>query len=598
MISPSVNRFFTNTNNTTNLICTEILTITHETANLVHVPNSINIKIGGKAGEGIKVTGLILSKSLARLGFSLFTYDEYPSLIRGGHNTYQVYASSNEIHSQHKLLNILIAFDEETFKVHQKELKKDAWVLFDTDIFKLKDSASLNLLPVPWTRLAEKSSGSSVSANMVALGSVFALMSLPNRILKTVTKDVFAGKGSAVCYNNIQAIKAGASFINKPGIELILPTSKSKQIVLSGNEAVGLGAIASGLKYFASYPMTPTTPILHFLADNAERYNIIVNHAENEIAAINTLIGASTAGVRAMTATSGGGFSLMVEGLGMAGIAEVPMVIVLGMRPGPATGMPTWTGQGDLKFVIHASQDEFPRIVLTPGDSFEAFELTKKAFILAEKYQMPVIILIDKYLGESQKSGSIFPARHKNKRFGFITKASRKYNRYALTESGVSPRPHLGQEGGAGVVANSYEHGVNSLGSEEETDRISQTEKRLKKMESVQDDFWELPIFGPKSAQINLVGFGSTLGPAREALKQLPDTNYLHFNYVWPFPSSAKNILKKAKKLVCLEGNAQGQLQGLISEFGGIKISQSLRKFNGRPFYPEEIADFVKKIKR
>lgn len=558
------------------------------------MPNYINIKIGGQAGEGIKVTGLILSKSLSRLGFSIFAYDEYPSLIRGGHNSYQVYASFEQVYSQHKLLDLLIAFDQETLKLHQKELKKGALVMFDPDIFQPEDSASFNLLPIPWTRLAEESSGSSVSANMAALGSAFTLMGLPIKTLKSVTNDVFTGKGSAVCHNNIQAVKAGASFIGKPGINLTVPTSKSKQIVISGNEAVGLGAIASGLKYFASYPMTPTTSILHFLAETAENFNIVVNHAENEIAAINTLIGASAAGIRAMTATSGGGFSLMVEGLGMTGIAEVPAVIVLGMRPGPATGMPTWTGQGDLKFAIHASQDEFPRIVLTPGDPFETFELTKKAFVLAEKYQLPVIILIDKYLGESQKSGPIFSAKHKNKRFGFTTKVNREYNRYALTQSGVSPRPYLGQKGGAGIIANSYEHSVDGLGSEDGIDRALQTQKRFKKMGSARADLWELPIFGPKSAQVSLVGFGSTLGPALEALKQLPHTNYLHFNYVWPFPPSAVNILKKAKKLICLEGNNQGQLQSLILEFSGVNIKNFLRKFDGRPFYPEEIVEFVK----
>ncbi|MDO8498220.1 MAG: 2-oxoacid:acceptor oxidoreductase subunit alpha [bacterium] len=561
--------------------------------------DSINIKIGGKAGEGIKTTGLILAKALSRLGFSLFAYDEYPSLIKGGHNTYQIYFGGEEVSSQHQKLDFLIAFDEQTLTLHQEELKSGAKVLFDPESFEAPKMEEVELLPIPWKKIALENAGSAQAFNMVALGAVVALLGLSANSLYEVITDVFGSKGEKVGQTNRKAAEDGASLVRENlnnFIQAVDLPLKASQIVVSGNEAIGAASIASGMKYFAAYPMTPVSSLFHFLADNAASYNFVSHHVESEVAAINTLIGASVAGVRAMTATSGGGFSLMVEGLGMTGVAEIPAVVVLGMRPGPATGMPTWTGQGDLRFALHASQDEFPRVVLAPGNPWEAFELTKKAFLLAEKYQLPVTILTDKYLCDSCKSGPFFPSDHQNKRFGFASELNGSFQRYALTSSGVSPRPVLGQKGGASLT-NSYEHDETGLGSEESLDREKQMGKRLKKLVSLQEDLWELPLFGPPEAVTTLVGFGSTLGPVLEALKELPDTNYLHFNYLWPFPVSAQKHLEKAKSLVCLEGNAQGQLEGLIREQTGIKTDYALRKYNGRPFYPEEIVESVKNLK-
>ena len=561
---------------------------------------SVNIKIGGAAGEGIKTTGLILSKSLSRLGFSIFAYDEYPSLIRGGHNTYQVYAAHERVHSQYRLIDILVAYDLPTVTLHQNELKDSSLIILDTTKTSTPPVSKGKLLPIPLTALAQKAGGSPIMANMVSLGATLSLCGLPTTSLLDIISQVFADKGEEIILANQKAVQAGADYVKNnfadTNLNIDLPANKKEQIVILGNEAISVGALAAGMKYFASYPMTPTSNILHFLAEQAENYNLVVNHVENEIAAINTVIGASAAGVRAMTATSGGGFSLMVEGLGMGGMAEVPMVIVLGTRPGPSTGMPTWTGQGDLRFAIHAAQDEFPRVVLTPGDAFETFDLTKKAFILAEKYQMPVILLVDKYLCESHKSGSPFPSVHQNERYGFAQNLDQTYLRYRITEDGVSPRPLLGESGGASVMANSYEHGEDSLVTEEAGKRQKMQEKRLRKLESVTKDLGELPVFGKASATTTLVGFGSTYGPAQEALKELPEVNYLHFNYVWPFPvEQVTQVLEKAQRIVCLEGNKLGQLQGLIREQTGIEIKECLRKYDGRPFYPEEIASFMKK---
>lgn len=566
------------------------------------MPTAVNIKIGGQAGEGIKTTGLILSKCFSRLGFSIFGYDEYPSLIRGGHNTYQLYAAHEATHSQRRQVNILIALNKETIDLHQEELSADSLVLYDPNKVKIDQFKSGKPVAIPCAQVAKEAGGSEIMANMVSLGAVLHLCHLPLSSLGEIITEVFADKGQAVVDSNQKAAQAGADYIEKNypdlGLKLALP-EKKPQIVVLGNEAIGTGAIASGLKYFAAYPMTPTSTILHFLAEHALEFNLVVNHVENEIAAINTAIGASSAGLRCMVSTSGGGFSLMVEGLGMTGIAEVPLVVVLGTRPGPATGMPTWSGQGDLRFAIHASQDEFPRVVLTPGDPFEAYDLTLKAFGLAEKFQLPVVILVDKVVCESHKSGAPFSAIANNNRLGFVSQIEAGYQRYALTTDGVSPRPFIGQSGGASVVANSYEHGPDSLVTEDASDRQAMQEKRLKKLTTLKSDLWPLPLYGQAKAKKVLVGFGSTLGPALEVLKELPEFSYLHFNYVWPFPTEqVRAMLEKAEELVCIEGNALGQLQGTIYEQTGIEIKKSFHKYDGRPFYPEEIVAFVRKQKQ
>lgn len=558
---------------------------------------SLNIKIGGQAGEGIKTTGLILSKVFARLGFHIFSYDEYPSLIRGGHNSYQMIADYQPVYSQRGKIDFLIALDKASTRLHQHELKKDGKILYDPDEFKIDQSAQ-GLIAVPWNHLATQTGGSKIMSNMVSLGAILSLSGLPLEPLFELIEQVFAKKGPNIINNNKKAAQAGFDYLKtnfpQENMAIDLPDRKELIVVL-GNEAIASSAIASGMKYFAAYPMTPTSNILHFLAEHAQEYKLVVNHTENEIAAINTSLGASVSGVRAMTATSGGGFCLMAEGLGMAGMAEIPLVVVLGTRPGPSSGMPTWTGQGDLRFALHASHDEFPKVVLTPGDGFEAFNLTRSAFELAEQFQLPIILLVDKVICESHYSGPPFAKENNNHRTGFLKKIDDIYLRYQVTDSGVSKRPKPGQKGSASLIANSYEHGQDGLVTENPQERKEQMDKRLRKLDSLGSSLWELPIYGDPNAPLTLLGFGSTAGPVREALKELAHVNYLHFNYVWPFPEKqVKKVLSQAEKVVCIEGNATGQLASLIAQQTGFFTKNSLRKYDGRPFYPEEIVEFIK----
>ena len=337
---------------------------------------------------------------------------------------------------------------------------------------------------------------------------------------------------------------------------------KLKQFV-SGNEALALGAVNGGMKFYVAYPMTPVTSILHYLAVQAKKFKIAVHHAEDEISAANMAIVAAYAGMPAMTATSGGGFCLMTEALGLSAMSEVPLVIILGMRPGPSTGMPTWSSQGDLLFAINASQDEFSRIVLTPGDPQEAFQAGRISQALAWKYQVPVIIITDKNLSES-----------------FYTA-----DKFKLTPKIIPPVRSIN-------LANSYEHDSCGFSTEDSSEKTRQTQRRLHKLALIINDPL-LPgpqIFGPKVAKITLISWGANKGPVREALKTLPRVNYLHFSYVWPFPQQPFiSLLKFINQPVLLEANATGQLGKLIRQETGMEIKNKLLKYDGRPFFPEEI---------
>lgn len=369
----------------------------------------------------------------------------------------------------------------------------------------------------------------------------------------------------------------------------------SDKILISGNEAISLGAIAGGMKLYIAYPMTPSTGILHFLAKNALKAKISVRHAEDEIGVINMAIGAAFNGVRTMIGTSGGGFSLMTEGLGLAGITETPLVIVLGMRPGPASGMPTWTGQGDLLFAINASQDEFPRIVLTPGDPQEAFESAKLAQNLAEKYQLPIIILIDTYLAESYFTVAKFPQFHDNLRYhqAKISSSGNQtpFPRYQITHSGISPRTFPGQIGGV-HLANSYEHDEQGFSTETSAARTKQVDKRRQKITSLmQDQLIVKPaLFGPNHAAATLISWGSNKGILQTVINQTKNINFIHFPWVWPFPKQEfMNLIKSAQQLITVENNSTAQLNRLITQETGIKINNHILKYDGRPFTPDEI---------
>ena len=569
--------------------------------------------IGGEAGYGIMTTGVMMSKVFTRLGLSVFDYVEYPSLIRGGHNAYYVRASDEEIYSQRRGVDILVALNRETIDKHKSELSQNAAVIFDPTLVKVDPQelfSTILQVSVPLLELANQVGADRLMINTVSVGSSLALLYSDFSVLEKIMQDVFNKKGEEVVLLNINTSKAGFDFVQKNfqnKFFVHIEKQKQKNLLIGGAEAVALGAIRAGVGFAAMYPMTPINGIMTTLVAQASKYNFVIKEPEDEIAGINMAIGASYAGVRSLAATSGGGFSLMVESLGLAAQTEVPLVLVEGMRPGPATGMPTWTEQGDLRFVLHAAQGDFPRIIIAPGDLLECFTYTLHAFNLAEKYQLPVIILVDKYNMEGHSSIAIEEFKIQDSRFkierGKILSdeeagVQTDYKRYMFVEDGISPRSLPGQKGGI-ALSGSDEHDERGLYDEEAENRKKMVDKRFKKLEMCLPEIPGPQMYGLEDAPLTIVSFGSTKLPILEAMKWLAKENifinFVQVAYLNPLiPDQFNSAIKNAKKTLVIENNHQGQFQGLLREHTGFVSDDHLRKYDGRPFYPEEIVEKVK----
>ena len=438
--------------------------------------------------------------------------------------------------------------------------------------------------------------------NSVALGSLVKLLDYDLSILLSVIKDYYKGK---LVEFNLKAARLGFECISEKLFSLKPRRVNRKMLFLSGNEAIALGAIRAGMKLFAGYPITPATPILHFLANIQKQFDIVVVQSESEIAAINTVIGAWYAGVRAMTATSGPGFSLMTEALGQAAITETPLVLVLVQRHGPSTGLPTHTSQGDLRFVLHASQGEFPRVVIAPGDVSEAFYLTVEGFNIAERYQLPVIIIIDKFLAESYASVEEFDLNKAKVKRGKIIKDEFKgnlYKRFQITDDGISPMALPGTKN-AIVKVNTLEHDEEGFTTENPELVKKMIDKRFRKLELLEKELREreLLVRSYGDGKITIICWGSVKGPALEAQKMLKDegihTRVLQPIFISPFPSiEIMKVFNESEIVIVVENNRLGQLASLIKENLLLKPHHMLLKYDGQPFYPEEIYDFVMKV--
>lgn len=577
--------------------------------------NSLNWKIGGAAGFGIMATGMVFAKACTRGGLDIFDYAEYPSLIRGGHNTYQIRIEEGEVRSHGHDIDLLVALNMESVTLHADELAQGAGIIYDPavvtanmDIYKAK---GFRLFPVPLIALA-KERGEVIMQNMVALGASCALVKYPFELLDASIQDTFSGKkNSAIAQANSDAARAGYAYVEQQFSSVDFPfhleplASPERKLVITGNEALALGAIQAGCKLYVAYPMSPSSSILHTLAQYGDAFGVVVKHAEDEISVANMAIGAGWAGVRSMLGTSGGGFALMVEALGLAGITETPVVMVNAQRPGPATGLPTWTEQSDLRFVIHAAQGEFPRFVLAPGDIDECFSAPGIAFNLAEKYQTPVIILLDKYISESHGSPRPFDITKVKIDRGLIRrerdlKEGSPFPRYEVTPSGISPRTLPGTHGGL-HIANSDEHDAYGYTSESSENRTEQMEKRLRKVAGLADSLPQPQVHGPADARVTIIGWGSTKGAIRDAAARLEGEGItvrtVHIMHIWPFPAKAfEKILHTTKHSVVVENNATGQLFGLIREMTGHEASAKVLKFDGRPFHTGEIVDSIHEI--
>jgi 2-oxoglutarate ferredoxin oxidoreductase subunit alpha len=546
-----------------------------------------NLLIGGAAGQGIDTTAAILEKLLKRFGYSVFTYRDFMSRVRGGHNFIIIRFGTDEVLAHSYDFDGIIALNEETIDVHEHELKEDGFILCDSGI----DTNDKRSIKIPMNDMAKELGNSKVSGT-IAIGVILKLFGESVNSVDEVLKNFIEKKYIDI---NVQAINKGYKTVDKRYSKL--KGHFGDWMLLSGNQAVALGAIASGLRFYCAYPMSPSTPIMVYLASKSREMGIVVEQAEDEIAAINMAIGASYAGARSMTATSGGGFSLMVEAFGLAGITETPLVVVNVQRPGPATGLPTRTGQGDLKFMVSASQGEFPRMVIAPRTHKDTFYQTIRAFDIAERYQIPVVLLCDQYLGDA--SGTVQPFDISNVKVAEpLREYSGEYLRYKYTDTGISPRLIPGKSDNI-VALDSDEHDESGKITESSEVRIKMVDKRMKKLEILKEELLEPDFIGHDDFDTLLIGWGSMYGPLSEAIDMLNSGKgekfgALVFGDVFPLPKKLlKEKSKKAKQIINVEQNATGQLAGIIREYTGIECSRSILKYDGRQLTGKQITDKI-----
>jgi 2-oxoglutarate ferredoxin oxidoreductase subunit alpha len=549
--------------------------------------STLNILIGGEAGQGLVTVGQLLAKTLVRSGYSIVVTQNYESRIRGGHNTFAIRVGPGEVIAPMESIDLLVAFDEETVALHGDELTRKGLVILDEAHGRDRD----DLLKVPFKELAEAR-----YHNVVALGVVGSLLGLDERSMAGVVDGFFGKKKPEMAEANRAALADAVKWAEgQAAADCALPevAVPLRRLMMNGNEAIALGAISAGLKFAAFYPMTPATSVVLNVAAQSRKMGLIVEQAEDEIAAINMAIGASFAGTPAMVATSGGGFALMVEGVSLAAMTETPVVVVVAQRPGPATGLPTKTEQGDLDLVLHAGHGEFPRAIFAPGTIEQCFHLTRRAFELAQRYQGPMFLLTDQFLADSYRAVMPFETKHlKAVPVGIHTaeRMSSPYKRYAFTDSGVSPRllPGMGKQL---VVADSDEHTEEGHIGEAPSLRIKMVEKRLAKGTWIASEAFSPEMQGGNRPDLLLVSWGSSKGAVQEAAGRLASGGKkvatLHFSQVWPLvPEQFMEYLENAHEVVCIEGNAAGQFARLIRRETGFHIRRRILRYDGLPLTP------------
>ena len=544
------------------------------------------ILVGGAAGQGMDTFANILEKSLKRCGFHIFSHSDYMSRVRGGHNFMQIRFSDKAISTYTQKVDIIFALNEETVEIHENKLKENGIIILDEEISKGKD-----LIHLPLEKTARDLGNVRVSST-VGLGSILKYFGLPKDETKKIIREGFNEKIAEV---NLKALDEGYDLVDT---EHKLETREDKSILINGNNAVALGAIAAGCRYYCGYPMTPSTGVLNYMALKSEEMGIVVDQVEDEVAALNMALGASYAGVRAMTGSSGGGIALMAEAFSLAGIIETPVVVINVQRPGPATGLPTRTEQADLRFMIHLGHGEFPKMVISLRNGEDAFYQTARAFNLAEKYQIPVVLLSDQDLSESMVTYNPFEFekisidRYLSGKEAIVE--GERYKRYKYTEDGVSPRIIPGKIENQVVLVDSDEHDEYGNITESAEVRKNMVDKRAKKFEGLKGEVQEPWSIGEEEGEHLIVAWGSLYGAVKEAVEKLQEEGVsigaLVFGDIWPLPTEKlSKAHKKAKNLIAVEQNSTGQLESIIREEMLIKASHKILKYDGRAFSGEEI---------
>jgi 2-oxoglutarate/2-oxoacid ferredoxin oxidoreductase subunit alpha len=564
-------------------------------------PTDLALVLCGEQGQGIQTVEQTLTLVLKRAGYHVFSTKEYMSRIRGGASSTLVRVADRPKACPVDRIDVLVALSRGALPHLEKRLSRKSLVIGDQSVL----GADARVLDVPFSRLASEAGGA-LFTSAVAVGTVLGLLQIPVEPLEKVLADRYQAKGPDVVDKNLQAAQkghaAGSALAERlsngrRGIKMEL--KKDGRVpglqLHSGGSAVTFGAMAGGCNFLASYPMSPSTSVLAGLAAHARRFGLVVEQAEDEIAAINMALGASYAGARAMVTTSGGGFALMTEGISLAGMIETPVVIHLGQRPGPATGLPTRTEQGDLEMALHAGHGEFPRVLFAPGTLAQGFNLTARAFDLADRFQIPVIILTDQFFMDSYAGTEPFDLSVVDGG-RCVVQSGAGYRRYELTADGVSPRGIPGWGEGL-VCVDSDEHTEAGFITEDMDLRRRMVEKRLVKLRSLKREALPPERFGRRDAKTLVLCWGSNRAVVEEALQRIEDPSVaaLHFSQVYPLWSGTAGLLKRARKVIAVENNATGQFCRLVLRETGFHVSDGILKYDGLPFSVEEVEAGIRK---
>lgn len=574
--------------------------------------NNMTFRIGGQAGQGVESGGAGFAKAFSRGGLHVFGLPDYMSRVRGGHNFYTVRVAEEPVLGLGPDTHLLLALDAETIDRHRHEIVSGGGIIYnegtEVDEEALRERG-VRAMPMPLVRIAGEV-GNEIMANTGALAAAAGVVGYDLERINSVIRDNFRSKGQKVVDANLEVARRSYAHAQEryaAGFEhTVSPIEGAPQrMLVTGNQAFCMGALMGGCRFVAAYPMTPATTIIEWMSGHAIEYGVVTKHVEDEIAAICMAIGANHAGVRGMAATSGGGFSLMVEAFGLAGMTETPLVIYEAQRPGPATGMPTRTEQADLLFMLHASQGEFLRLIVAPGTIEDMFDAGWRSFNLAEKYQTPVVVLCDELLANASRTiersqlgfegvaidrGNLLTSEELDALEG-------RFKRYAFTETGISPRAIPGHPKGVFQACSDEHDEYGTFEDEDAENRTKMVEKRYQKWYTALGDMRPPHRYGPAEADITLVCWGSTYGAAYEAVNRLnaedgARANMIHFTDLWPMSEEVvRPILAGAKRLVDVESNITGQFARHLRTQTGVHVQERILRYDGRPITSQYILD-------
>lgn len=539
--------------------------------------NEISIVIAGAAGQGIDTVTQVIAETVKQSEYNIFYTKEYMSRIKGGCNSSSIRISGNKVEAYKEIADFVFVISKEDLNHIKNRISENTIVISEYNV------------EAPLEKFK----------NTIISGFIIGILNIDLELLQENLKKAFSGKDNDIVEKNLQAaakgFEAGKNLINEKNIliDIQKDAAITNEILINGNDAAALGCVAGGVDFISSYPMSPSTGILTFMAKHSKEFNILVEQAEDEIAAINIGLGAWYAGGRAMTGTSGGGFALMCEGVSLAGMIESPMVIYIGQRPGPATGLPTRTEQADLNLALYSGHGEFPRIILSPGNLEDCFYLAQKAFDLADKFQVPVFILSDQYLADSCYNTKPFDVEN-TEVIEYIEKTNDDYKRYALTQNGISIRGIPGYGDGF-VVVDSDEHDEEGHITENLDLRIQMVEKRMAKLKSIKRESILPDYFGKPDSKFLILSWGSTCNIIKEALNEINnnDIGFLYFKQVYPLNKDVLQYFNNPEKIICIENNYTGQFANLLKQELNIVINQKILKYNGLPFSVEELIEKI-----